>query len=505
MENFKSFIILILIIVVLSHAKTQIIWKKTYGKNDKTEIASKIIETSSHRFIVVGSTCDTALLSYLWGWDGYIMCINSVGDTLWTKVIGSSANDFINDVIETVPHEFIICGMGYKASANSQQVWLIKLQLNVSEDQILNIEQKHYGKSGKKDGANKIIKNQDGTYIVVGFTEGYGTQQGGSDAWLLKLNAQLDTMWTKTYDMGFEESARSIIPLNDDTYLLLITSTTGLINNFPIPPYYCSFSTVLHIDENGNILKSLTFDSDTINFLSHGVNTPDGGVILIGGTGMKDNSYSGGGRNLYLVKLNSDLDTMWTKIYGKYGKYDAGFDVMNWHDGGFLALGYTQSFYTDSVDNWWLLRLDSNGDTLFSNVLIHRKKNDDPCNIILSSDGKLIIAGWIDANSNAFESSSIGNSSICLMAIDSAYVMSSPSLKRQFFVFPNPFHEFTHISLPYELNNATLFIYDLTGKLILKKPYTGNPILQLNSVKPGTYILNIQTPLIVLSTLIEVF
>lgn len=444
-------------------------WIKSYDYNNgNTDVASKIIETHDHHFIIAGQTSIPSI--WEWGFNGFIMALDINGDTLWTNELGGTANDFLNDVIENDNNELIFTGSRHCFGllwVNSPQLWILKFQLNSSGTYVVNISEKYFGEiNAKKDVGTKIIQNSDGTYFVVGYTESYGTQQGGADAWLLKLNSNFDTLWTKTYDFGYSDEAKSIIPLNSENYLMLINSTTGQMG-FPV--YYTTFANVLLIDSSGKILKTLTFSNDTINQFLNARPTSDGGAILIGSTGINDNSYINGGRNIFIVKLDANADTVWTKIYGAYGKYDGGLDIIQDKDGTYYAACYTETLFVDSVDNWYLLRLNQQGDTLYSNCLIHKKDNDDPISILKASDGSIVVAGHINANSNPAQGWNIGNSDICVVKLDTNFTTGIKDFESKEYslnIFPNPFTTLTTINSDKILKDATLSIYNSIGELV---------------------------------------
>ncbi|MGB9770982.1 MAG: T9SS type A sorting domain-containing protein [Candidatus Kapaibacteriota bacterium] len=481
--------LLITSLTMSAYAQT---WIKTYDHNNgNTDVASKIIETNNNHFIVAGQTTIPSI--WMWGFNGFIIALDFNGDTLWTKTLGSSANDFLTDVIENNNNELIFTGSRYYFPANSPQLWIIKLQLNANGTQIISTSEKYFGGNDKDDGGTKIIQNPDGTYFVTGNTESYGTQQGGSDAWLLKLNSNLDTIWTKTYDFGYAEEAKSIIPFNSGNYLMLVNSTTGQMG---FPPFYTNFAKVLLINSSGNVLKTLTFNNDTINYFINARPTSDGGAILIGSTGVNDNSVPYGGRNIFIVKLNANADTVWTKIYGGYGKYDGGLDIIQDNDGTYYAACYTQTQYVDSVDNWYLMRLDAQGNIIYSNCLIHKKDNDDPVSILKASDGTLVIAGHINANSNPGQSWDLGNSDICVAKLDTNFVTGIQEQvlnKLSFTIYPNPFTAQATLHTDQILENATLRIYNIYSQKVkeITNIYGQTITLQRNNLPSGLYFVQL--------------
>ena len=89
------------------------------------------------------------------------------------------------------------------------------------------------------------------------------------------------------------------------------------------------------------------------------ITTSDGGYLIIGYT----NSFGNGGYDGYLVKLNNLGVIQWSKAYG--GPNDDEFTMgIQTSDGGYLLGGYTSS-YGDPADAW-LVKTDANGNLQWS-------------------------------------------------------------------------------------------------------------------------------------------
>lgn len=88
--------------------------------------------------------------------------------------------------------------------------------------------------------------------------------------------------------------------------------------------------------------------------------TNDGGFILAGFS----DSFGSGGYDVWLIKTDEWGDTVWTKTYGGLLN-DVAFTVHQTIEGGYILSGLTDSFGNGNED-FWLLRTDENGDTLWS-------------------------------------------------------------------------------------------------------------------------------------------
>ena len=80
--------------------------------------------------------------------------------------------------------------------------------------------------------------------------------------------------------------------------------------------------------------------------------TYDSSFVISGWT----TSYGAGGKDVYLLKVDSLGDTVWTKSYG--GAQDDGSDgfcaLRTMPDSGFVLTGWTNSFGSGGSDVWLL-------------------------------------------------------------------------------------------------------------------------------------------------------
>lgn len=91
------------------------------------------------------------------------------------------------------------------------------------------------------------------------------------------------------------------------------------------------------------------------------VRSDDGNYLVVGST----ESFGTGGDDLWLLKINSDGDTLWARTYG--GPYDdEGTKIKKTADGNYIILGVTGTGYYTTAP--WLLKIDDNGDTLWTDT-----------------------------------------------------------------------------------------------------------------------------------------
>ncbi|HOO53665.1 MAG TPA: hypothetical protein PLY09_00055 [Methanothrix sp.] len=111
--------------------------------------------------------------------------------------------------------------------------------------------------------------------------------------------------------------------------------------------------------------------------------TKDGGYLIAGVT----ESWSTGGKDLWLVKTYSDGYERWMKTFGGPGD-DWGAAVVETKDGGYAAVGVTTSRGSGGSDGW-ILKTDSDGN-LEWDVAIGGSKNDGLSSIMETENGYLV-------------------------------------------------------------------------------------------------------------------
>lgn len=114
--------------------------------------------------------------------------------------------------------------------------------------------------------------------------------------------------------------------------------------------------------------------------------TSDGGYVVAERT----DSFGAGMADAWVIRLNADGDIVWQKAFGGAGNEFAR-SVRQTSDGGFVVLGYTNSFGAGGFDVW-LLRLDSGGAILWQKTY-GGASSDFGHSVQQTGDGGFILAG----------------------------------------------------------------------------------------------------------------
>lgn len=493
-KGLKTFIFLALALLCSAEKiSAQIDTYIKYITNDtNADVGCSIAQTPDGNYII--SAVTGGQIAFYCS-DGWIIKINPDGDTLWTRRVGGNGTDMLGNII-IENNKYITVGFKY-VFLSERQGWLLKY--DSAGNKIID---KTYG-GPLDDALVDIVPSGDGGFLSLGSTKSFGTDST-QDAWLVRFNSDLDTIWTKHYDLGditgdssFTDIGNGILPFGNNSYLMSI-NTCRLCDGTDGIAWYTL------IDSIGNIIGSPhIFDEGPKNKFEGGIrSTADGGAIITGATSMIDSLYSHfpplpplRSEDIWIVKINSDADTAWTKIYGKDSIYDGGWSIFQTADGGYFMSAYSQIGCTTGYDfdNVWLMRLNSVGDT----VQVCRwggPQNDDLFCIIPAADGGAIGVGWYNASS--LQLPIPGDCDIIIMKTDCNAIVDVADFNvtdYEISVYPNPASDNVFIESPLNENNQKLYceLYSFDGSLVKKTEVQTNILLDISGMPSGLYFIKV--------------
>lgn len=174
----------------------------------------------------------------------------------------------------------------------------------------------------------------------------------------------------------------SVQQTNDGGYV--VAGTTDRYNWGP-PQIY-----LIKTNSNGDTLWTKSYGSAQEAYGYSVKQTLDSGFIIAGAI----DSFSSGGFDAFLIKTNSLGDTLWTKTYGGINN-DGARSVELTTDGGYIITGNTSSFGA-GYNDVYLIKTDSTGDTLWTKAYGTITNDEGGNSVKQTTDGGFIIAGSID-------------------------------------------------------------------------------------------------------------
>lgn len=323
-----------------------VLWENTYG--DDHYGASVIEQTSDEGYIVAGSTSSLDPNGDMW-----LLKLHGDGTIDWQKSYGGSETDTATSVQQTGDGGYIVAGQTESFGAGERMdLWILKVDAfgNVGPG-YPGTWQKTYGPSEGGEWGPVVRETGGGGYIVAASTYSFGA--GGLDFWVLKLEADGEPEWQKTYGGDDMDSPSCIEKTGDSGYIVAGKS-------FSFDPGETSWDAwVIKLSATGEISWERKYDfgrDDGATAILQ--NTGDGNYIVTGNSSLTSPDLSDG----WIMKLDGGGNIQWRKIYGGplLSEIDHLASVDQTTDDGFVAVGFTDSFGTGD-QNLWVLKLGANG------------------------------------------------------------------------------------------------------------------------------------------------
>jgi len=317
--------------LVKTDAYGNISWAKTYGGLGDDEFHN-FSQTLYGGYILAGVT-------YSFGAGIFLVETSAYGNIIWAKTYGGLGVYRTTSVQQRSDGGYILAGYGV-VGAGYYDAFLVKT------DAYGNISwAKTYGGTSG-DYAFSLQQTSDGGYILAGYTRSFGV--GGSDAFLVKTDANGNVIWAKTYGGTSDDLFYNFLQTSDGGYIL-----AGWTSSFGAGG---SDVFLVKTDANGNIIWAKTYGGTSSDGAFSVQQTSDGGYILAGFT----YSFGAGGSDVFLVKTDANGNIQWAKTYGGTGGENAT-SVLQTSDGGYILAGETNSFGAGGGDAF-LIKTDENGD-----------------------------------------------------------------------------------------------------------------------------------------------
>ncbi|MFO7649872.1 MAG: hypothetical protein R6X13_00825 [bacterium] len=301
--------------------------------------------------------------------DAHLVRTDATGETLWTRVFGSDADDLSFRAVATADGGCAV--VGFAIRSGRADVTLLKTDARGDSSWC-----RTYG--GNSDDLGYAVDQcPDSGFIIAGATFSYGS--GRPNIYAIRTDAQGDTLWTRTYGGSSEEYAFSVAATADSGFIVC-----GWTKSFGAG---AGDIYLIKLDDAGDTLWTRMYGGAG-NDYGHAIRqTPDGGYIVAGSTF----SYGAGESDFWLVRTDARGDTLWTRTYGG-ATSDLGHSVDLAADGGFALAGQTNSFGAGSYDAW-LVRTDARGDTLWTRAF-GGDAEERAYSVAATVDGGFTLGGW---------------------------------------------------------------------------------------------------------------
>ena len=262
------------------------LWTNSFKEGIWSNEGNYIEQTLDGGYIVTGrfqSVTGSGLL---------LLKLNSTGNKEWHRTFSEPTSaGFCTgySVKQTAGNGYILTGTAHKNfndSTRNNDVFIVKT------DSLGNEQWRRFFGGTEDDAGYSVLQDNSGNYIIAGRTNSYGFGLG-ANMYLIKLDANGDSLLTQTYGGNFEETATSITQTSDNGYIISGSSNTFTNGDFD--------GYVVKTDNNGDTLWTKHYGYTGIESTNSGEQTTDNGYIFAGFT----NSIGAGGSDMYILKTDS--------------------------------------------------------------------------------------------------------------------------------------------------------------------------------------------------------
>ena len=286
------------------------VWNRTFLEGFGTELRSAVNLTDG--FLLVGNEFSSS-----GDVNGYVARIDNQGTLLWKTIVGGEKIDKLFSGIAT-PDGFAVFGLTYSYGNGQSEAWIVQLDGNGNV-----VWNKTYG--GSADNALRAgVLAQNGDYIMAGYTDAQG--DNNYDFSLLKVDAEGNMVWNKTYGGAESEKAYSMAKAPDGYVLVgevgsLTTSTDAW---------------VLKVNQNGNKVWDKTVGGKEADSPAYITPAKDGGYLVAGFTF----SFGEGQRDFWLFKITDQGQVLFSCTQGNEGFQEA-YSVLETGNNAYVMVGWT--------------------------------------------------------------------------------------------------------------------------------------------------------------------
>ena len=310
--------------VVKLNTSGAIQWQNTIGGSANDNLRS-IQQTSDGGYILGGYSgsgiSGDKTETYQGGKDYWVVKLDTSGAIQWQNTIGGSGNDELYSIQQTSDGGYVLGGYSdsdisgdkNENSLGFEDYWVVKLDASGT------IQWQNTIGGSEFETLYSIQQTSDGGYVLGGNSasniSGDKTEnsQGGSDYWVVKLDASGAIQWQNTIGGSGTDNLRSIQQTSDGGYILGGSSRSDISgdkteNSQGLKDYW-----VVKLDASGGIQWQNTIGGTYHDNLRSIQQTSDGSYILGGASTSNDTGdkteYGKGSYDYWVVKLGGDTTT----------------------------------------------------------------------------------------------------------------------------------------------------------------------------------------------------
>jgi pimeloyl-ACP methyl ester carboxylesterase len=194
------------------------LWERTYPNGDNDAV-NALAATSDGGMVLAGSEGASSGFTTEWG---YLLKLDAHGNFVWKRTYSSPLGLLEIWGVARSGDGFIVAGRAYNEdpSCGDIDMWLAKLDSGGSI-----VWQENLAACGRSSAAWSVIATTDGGYLAVGDSPLTGA--GGTDAWVIKVDALGAIQWQRAYGTPTFDRALGVRQTADGGYVVVGNTATN--------------------------------------------------------------------------------------------------------------------------------------------------------------------------------------------------------------------------------------------------------------------------------------
>ncbi len=302
----------------------RMLWNKTFG-GAAIDRGRGIVELADRGLVVAGATESSGAGEF----DVWVFKVDADGELLWDRQFGGAATDWASALVATHDGGVAVAAYTQDESEGPYDFWVLKLDGAGA----LQWQRRFGGK--QTDWSNAITATADNGLVVAGHTESSGA--GGADFWVLKLGADGELLWQRTFGGKKTDYASAVATTRGGDLLvagMTLSAGAGLFDG-----------RIVRLTDSGDVIWDKTFGGAGNDWIRAIVQTQDGNYTVAGYT----DSQGAGQNDVWLFKLAPDGTLLWERTYGDTGNEWAR-ALAELPDGALALAGDTYSMGAGAAD-----------------------------------------------------------------------------------------------------------------------------------------------------------
>jgi len=302
-------------------------------------------------------------------------------DTQWVKRYDGYSADAVNDHIQTSDGGFALTG--YSSPVQSPTIFLSLIRCDANGDSVWG----KFFRAGAWTRGYSIHQTEDAGFFLFGYVDVSVPDNGEHDDIIaIRTNSEGDSLWGHRFTGIGETTARCAVRTSAGNYALggTISATIGGTEDMFL----------LMLDENGDSLWSRSYGGRGVQICNDIIETSDGGFALAGSI----NSVRNGPQGYWVLFVNENGDSLDSYIEGYPNTdYSTAYTIQELQNGIFVVSGLTAFPLNFPGESFiWTVGLNARHNRIWQRLDGERvdRTNQYALSSCLTSDGMVALTGY---------------------------------------------------------------------------------------------------------------